>query len=169
MTPVACLLFLTTTLTQRVMTNPWDPVAKPDGACLFAAGKNHRVPLFCLSSVQISLDEYNAACDRVMPWFLMSFIIAAFTVPYRQVQQLKTTMFISEGCYDRGEATILFFEIFQFGSLRPLSNTDLEKTQNRYRLTHPLASRSPRWRIRLSSSLVPVSVVSSNPPECIRV
>eukprot|EP00904_Undaria_pinnatifida_P010731 jgi/Undpi1/6789/HiC_scaffold_21.g09266.m1 len=48
---------------------------------------------------QISLDEYNAACDRVMPWFLMSFIIAAFTVPYRQVQQLKTTMFISVRFY----------------------------------------------------------------------
>ena len=27
--------------------------------------------------------------------------------------------------------------------------------------------RSPRWRIRLSSSLVQVSSVSSNPPECI--
>ena len=29
--------------------------------------------------------------------------------------------------------------------------------------------RSPRWRIRLSSSLVSVSFVSSNPPECILV
>ena len=30
-------------------------------------------------------------------------------------------------------------------------------------------SRSPRWRIRLSSSLVLVSFVKSNPPECILV
>ena len=29
--------------------------------------------------------------------------------------------------------------------------------------------RSPRWRIRLSSSLVQVSFVSSNPPKCILV
>ena len=32
-----------------------------------------------------------------------------------------------------------------------------------------LQSRSPRWRIKLSSSLVKVSFVRSNPPECILV
>jgi len=34
--------------------------------------------------------EYDEACDGILPWYLLSFTIAACTVPYRYVIRVFT-------------------------------------------------------------------------------
>lgn len=34
---------------------------------------------------KVTLEDYQSACDEVLPWYGLSFIIAACTVPYRCV------------------------------------------------------------------------------------
>lgn len=38
---------------------------------------------FVPNTSQISLAEYDSNCDQITPWWVLSFLIALVTVPYR--------------------------------------------------------------------------------------
>eukprot|EP00904_Undaria_pinnatifida_P010730 jgi/Undpi1/6788/HiC_scaffold_21.g09265.m1 len=45
----------------------------------------------CGSGSGVSVEDFEKACDNVMPWYFLSFIIAAFTVPYSTILKALAT------------------------------------------------------------------------------
>lgn len=49
---------------------------------------------------KMTSDDYQSACDAVMPWYVLSLTIAACTVPYRCVRLQPTTIFLSSAALE---------------------------------------------------------------------
>ncbi|CAM9874907.1 unnamed protein product [Pylaiella littoralis] len=63
-----------------------------DGECEHTYIDGTTLEEMCASSnVSVSLEDYNSACDGVMPWFVLSFTIAACTVPYSTILKILAT------------------------------------------------------------------------------